>query len=119
MLKKVNQMKEEAAEVFKAGKFQEAIDRFRECLEVDEFNSNMNATICLNMALCHLKLDQPQKDEAMRLLNRAIKFNPKYAKAYIKRGDLYLQMEEYNEAINSYHTASEYDSSGFNVQAKL
>lgn len=55
----------------------------------------------------------------MRMLNQAIKYKPNYAAAYIKRGDLFIKMEEYNEAINNYHTASEYDSSGNNVQAKL
>ena len=119
MLKKVNTMKEEAAAVFKAGNYSEAIERFQECLAVDEFNAAMNATISLNIAICYKKLDPPQNDMAMKSLNQAIKYNPKYAKAYIQRGDLFLQMEEYNDAINSYHTASEYDSSGFNVQAKL
>ena len=55
----------------------------------------------------------------MKSFNQAIKYKENYAKAYIQRGDLYLAMEEYNEAIREYHSASEHDSSGFNVQAKL
>ena len=117
MLKKVNALKEEATTVFKAGNYEEAIEKFRACLAVDEFNASMNSTLLLNIGICYKKLSQT--DEAMKSFNQAIKYKPNYAKAYIQRGDLLIQLEEYNEAINSYHTASEYDSCGFNVQAKL
>lgn len=59
LLKKVNTMKEEASEVFKAGNFEEAITLFKNCLEVDEFNAAMNSTICKNIALCYTKLNPP------------------------------------------------------------
>ena len=55
----------------------------------------------------------------MKALNRAIKYNPKYAKALVKRGEINLILENYNEAIRDFNEASEHDSTGFNVQAKL
>jgi len=55
----------------------------------------------------------------MAALNKAIKYNPKYAKALVKRGEVNLVLENYNEAIRDFSEASEHDSTGFNVQAKL
>ena len=94
-------MKEEAATVFKAGNFEEAIERFRDCLNEDEFNAHFNSTLLMNIAIAQRKLGQ--NDEAMKSLNQAIKYKPNYAKAYINRGDLYIEMEEFNEAIREYH----------------
>lgn len=48
-----------------------------------------------------------------------MKYNPKYAKAYVKRGELYCDIGEFNDAIRDFSTASEYDSTGFGVQAKM
>ena len=55
----------------------------------------------------------------MRALNQAIKYNPKYAKALVKRGEVHIALEEYTEAIRDFSEASEHDSTGFGVQAKL
>ena len=60
-----------------------------------------------------------KNDEAMVTLNKAIKYNPKYAKALVKRGEINMILENYNEAISDFNEASEQDASSFNVQAKL
>lgn len=64
--KKAAQMKEDAAEVFKAGKFDEAIVKFEECLKLDELNAAYNSTLLLNIAICQAKLDK--KEDAIRSL---------------------------------------------------
>lgn len=52
-------------------------------------------------------------------MNKAIKYNPKYAKAYVKRGEVHVMLEDYNEAIRDFGEASSIDPAGFNVQEKL
>ena len=113
LVKKGNTMKEEAAAVFKEGKYEEAIAKFQECLELDELNAGYNSTLLLNIAIAQVKLGN--NDEAMRALNRAIKFNPKYAKAYVKRGEVYMLLEDYKEAVKDFSEASDHDPTGFNV----
>lgn len=44
--------KDEAAAVFKEGKFAEAIEKFNECLLLDPLNSAYNSTLLLNIAIC-------------------------------------------------------------------
>jgi DnaJ family protein C protein 7 len=52
-------------------------------------------------------------------LNKSIKYNPKYAKALVKRGDMHIALKDYSDAIRDFSEATEYDSNGFNVVAKL
>jgi len=46
----------------------------------------------------------------------AIKYNPKYAKALVKRGEIKMMLEEYNEAIRDFSEAADHDPTGFGVQ---
>jgi len=67
----------------------------------------------LNIAIANCKLNK--NDDAIVALNKAIKFNPKYSKALVKRGEMNLALENYNEAIRDFSEASDHDSTGFNV----
>ena len=116
-MKKSAAMKEEAAAVFKEGKLEEAIAKFEECLALDEQNAQYNSTILLNIAIAQVRLKK--NDLAMTALNKAIKYNPRYAKAYVKRGEVYVMLEEYNDAIRDFGEASSIDANGFGVQEKL
>lgn len=80
---------------------------------MDELNAGYNSTLLLNIAIAQVKLGK--NVEALRALNRAIKFNPKYAKAYVKRGEIHIMNEDFNEAIKDFSEASDHDPTGFNV----
>ena len=114
---KANKMKEEAAGIFKEAKYEEAITKFEEILELDPINGAFNSTLLLNIAICQVKLGS--NDKALVALNKAIKMNKKYAKALVKRGEVYMAMGEYNDAIRDFSEASEHDSNGFGVQQKI
>lgn len=116
-IKKSLAMKEEASLIFKTGDYAAAIVKFQECLTIDTMNSQYNAAILLNISICEDK--QGKKQDALRTLNKALKYNPKYAKALCKRGDMRMALEEYEEAVRDYSEASDHDRNGFGVQAKL
>ena len=99
--------------IFKEGKLQEAIEAFEECLKMDELNSSYNSTLLLNISIAQVKLGK--NDLAMKALNTAIKYNPKYSKALVKRGEIQLVLENYTDAIRDFSEASEHDATGFNV----
>ena len=80
-------MKEQASDLFKANKLEEAIKKFDECLNLDPLNLTFNSTILLNKAIALNKLKK--NDEALTSLNKCLKMNPEYAKAYVKRGEVY------------------------------
>lgn len=83
-------MKEEAAALFKQGELGQAIEKFNECMKIDPLNAHYNASLLLNTAIALVKQDK--KDEAMTVLNRALKYNPNYAKALVKRGEVHVSL---------------------------
>jgi len=85
-MKLSTELKDKASELFKKQEFQAAIDKFGECLELDDLNVTYNATIYFNMALAFQKLKK--NEESLKCLNKAIAYNPKYAKAFYKRGEV-------------------------------
>jgi tetratricopeptide (TPR) repeat protein len=87
MMRTSEVMKEQAGELFKANKIDEAIKKFDECLALDPYNLNYNSTILLNKAIALNK--QGKNDDALACLNRCLKMNPEYAKAYVKRGEVH------------------------------
>lgn len=102
-IKLSNDLKERATESFKKGDIQAAIDQFQDCLELDELNISFNSTIYLNIALGFSK--QNKNEEALKSLNKAIQLNPKYAKAFVKRGDVNEALGNHEEALRDYQNA--------------
>lgn len=92
-LMKMEKVKKEASDAFSAGSFQEAIEKFQECLELDPLNKQFNSTILFNRSIAYTKLNM--NDEAISDLNLAIEQNDEYVKAYVKRADIYLQQEKF------------------------
>lgn len=56
MVQKLDRMKEEGNQAYKAGRSQEAVDLYSKALEVDPTNKVTNAKILHNRALCSLKV---------------------------------------------------------------
>jgi tetratricopeptide (TPR) repeat protein len=74
---------------------------------LDSLNRQYNSTILFNRAVVYLRINQ--NAEALNDLNEAIKLNEEYTKAYIKRGDILLAQNQYEEAIRDFTKAKELD----------
>jgi len=48
-----------------------------------------------------------------------LKYNPQYAKALVKRGEVRVSLEQYDEAVQDFGSAQRIDQTGFGVEAKL
>lgn len=60
-----------------------------------------------------------KNDNALATLNICLKMQPEYAKALVKRGEVYQNLEEWEEAVQDYGAAASLDPAGFGVQNKL
>lgn len=85
-IRQSEQLKEEASNLFKANKLDDAIKMFDKCLALDPHNLIYNSTILLNKAIALSK--KSKNDDALMCLNKAIKMNPEYGKAFVKRGEV-------------------------------
>ncbi|KAH7418439.1 hypothetical protein BKA64DRAFT_199238 [Cadophora sp. MPI-SDFR-AT-0126] len=79
MVQKLDRMKAEGNADYKAGRWQAAIDKYSEALEVDPLNKGTNSKLLQNRALCKNRL----KDYAGAIedCERAIALDPSYTKA--------------------------------------
>jgi DnaJ homolog subfamily C member 7 len=86
-------------------------------LELDTLNNEYNKAILFNMACGLSKVDRCA--EALSSLNQAIAMDKEYAKAYIKRGDILLQQELYDESIAEYMKVKEFAPSTPGLREKV
>ena len=99
-IKRCNDLKEEATQLFKNNKYQDAIDKFNECVGVDALNLNYNSTVYFNIAVAYSKLSK--NEDALKTLNKCIKLNPDYTKAYVKRGEVNQALGNHEEALRDF-----------------
>lgn len=83
-----------------------AVELYNECINLDPLNAVYNQTILFNKACALVKLGK--NEEALADLDRAIEMNPEYSKAYIKKGDIKLEMELFEEAIGEYSKVKQF-----------
>ena len=120
LLKKVNEIesiKNKANEIFKQKKYEEAIEEYTKVLEFDPDNKKFNSLILANRALCYQKLNK--FTEALHDSNQSIKLNPYYARGYVKRGNVYMELKMYDDAKADFQKAKELDPSVSGVEGFL
>ncbi len=81
-IKKAETLKNEAADMFKAGKYNEANGHYTLILDLFPNNNSYNATIYLNRAISYSKMKK--FEESLKDIDKAISLNEKYAKAHVK-----------------------------------
>lgn len=83
--------------------YQQAINLYRKCLERDPMNAKLNAHVLLRITECQERLGN--SNDALKDLSKALKYRPRYPDARLKRGEIYLSMQKYEEAIEDLQEA--------------
>ena len=73
---------------------------FTQCLGLDPMNCNYNQAIYYNRACANAKLGK--FEEALSDCDAAIALNADYSKAYLKKGDIKMEQELWEEALHEY-----------------
>ena len=94
-------MKGSAGAAFKNNLFEVAAGLFGQCLELDPLNGVFNQTLYYNRACAHHKLSWYEK--ALEDCDAAIALNSEYAKAFLKKGDIKMDQELWEEALHEYN----------------
>ena len=102
-IKNIESIKEKANNIFKQNKYEEALKEYTEILKFDPNNRKFNSIILANRASCYQKLNKNL--DALKDLNLSLKINPNYNRGYIKRGNVFLQLNKYKEAIEDFFKA--------------
>jgi DnaJ family protein C protein 7 len=97
---RISGKKEEGNCLFKEGKFDEALKVYTEALEVDKFNVLTNAKLHYNRATVYVKLGK--LSEAIDDCTKAIQLDKTYQKPYVRRGNAYMEIESFDQAVKDY-----------------
>ena len=100
-LQQAENLKNNASQAFKDGLIEVAAGLFTQCLEFDPLHGVYNKTIHFNRASAYHKLGQ--HDKALEDCDAAIALDSDYAKAYLKRGDIRMDQEQWEEAVHEYN----------------
>lgn len=106
-VQKLDKMKEEGNVEFKAGRFQPAIEKYTEALDVDPTNRGINAKLLQNRAVCKIKLKQ--YDEAVADAEKAVSLDPSYLKARKTKANALGQAGKWEDAVKEWKSVQEAD----------
>ena len=115
-IKKLDSEKQNATNLFKSGKYEEAAKKYKELTTLDPQNGKFNAVLLANRATCFKKLGK--KTECLTELKLAVKYDDKYGKAYLKMADIEEEEGDYESARDSIVKAKELDPS-LDIEGRL
>lgn len=92
------------------GKIDQAITQFNQAINMNPKNDQAAYSFALFLQ------DLKEYNLAIELLNHAISKNPNHAKYYIRRGYLYLEINEQEKAVDDYLKAVELDPKNEDIQ---
>ena len=108
-IRNIEKIKKEGNNLYDQKKYEEAIKVYSQALQLDPDHKKYNSIILINRSLSYQKLEK--YNDAINDANLSIKINPKYARAYTKRANIYLLLKNYKAAINDFEKAKKLDPS--------
>ncbi|PBP26544.1 tetratricopeptide [Diplocarpon rosae] len=117
IVQKLDRMKGEGNADYKAGRWQAAIDKYSEALEVDPLNKGTNSKLLQNRALCRNRL----KDYvgAIEDCERAIALDPSYTKAKKTKATALGQSGNWEQAVRELKELQEQDPSDGSIAKEV
>lgn len=107
MVTKLDRMKTEGNDLFKAKNWQAAVDKYTQALEVDPLNRSMNAKLLQNRATTLTKL--MNYTDAIKDCERALELDPGYTKAKKTKANALGQSGNWEEAVRELKALQEQD----------
>ena len=107
IVQRLDRMKEEGNAEYKAGRWQNAIDKYTAALEIDPTNKGTNSKILQNRALARIKLRL--YDEAIADCEKSISLDPSYVKARKTKANALGQAERWEDCVREWKAIHELD----------
>ena len=107
MVQKLDRMKDEGNKEYKANRYQSAVDKYTEALDIDPTNKGINAKLLQNRALCRNQLKDYKG--AIADCERALTLDPSYIKARKTKAAALGKSGDWEEAVREYKALQEQD----------
>lgn len=117
MVQKLDRMKDEGNKEYKAGRYQQAVDKYTDALEIDPTNRGINSKLLQNRALCRVNLKDYKG--AIADCERALQLDPSYTKARKTKAGALGQSGNWEEAVREYKALQEQDPNDAAIAKEL
>ncbi|KIV89289.1 hypothetical protein PV10_08867 [Exophiala mesophila] len=104
-MKKLDRARTAANDLFKRGKFSDAVTAYTEALTIDPSNKVTNAKLLGNRAMARIKIKE--YDEARSDCDQALKLDPTYIKAKRTRAKVTGESGDWEQAVKDYKALTE------------
>ena len=102
MARSFRNIKEQGKSAVSSGDLNKAVEFYKEALNVDPTHRIGNAKVHFNLSIVYGR--QKKHKEAIKECDLAIELDRNYDKAYMKRGSLNDELENYEESVRDYET---------------
>lgn len=116
-MKKLERAKTSANDMFKKGKFSNAVEAYTEALTIDPANKVTNAKLLGNRALARIKIKE--FDEAKTDCDQALKLDPTYSKARKTRAKATGESGDWEQAVKDLKAMVEENPSDAEMNKEL
>jgi DnaJ homolog subfamily C member 7 len=116
-VQKLDRMKEEGNQHYKAQRWEAAIEKYSEALEIDPSNKGTNSKILQNRALCRIQLKQ--FDEALADCDNALVLDPDYTKARKTKANALGGAERWEDAVREWKALAEKEPEDRTIQKEV
>lgn len=117
MVQKLDRMKADGNAEYKSGRWQAAIEKYSEALEVDPLNKGTNSKLLQNRALCRIQLKDYKG--AITDCERAISLDPTYTKAKKTKANALGQSGDWESAVRELKDLQEQDPQDSSIAKEL
>lgn len=117
IVQRLDRMKEEGNADFKAGRWQAAIQKYTDALDIDPSNKSMNAKLLQNRAQCKIKLKQ--YDEAIADCERATSLDPGYNKARRTKANALGQAGRWEDSVREWKALQELEPEDAGIRKEI
>jgi DnaJ family protein C protein 7 len=117
MVQKLDRMKTEGNADYKGGRWQAAIDKYSDALEVDPLNKGTNSKLLQNRALCRIKLKDFKG--AIADCEKAISLDPSYTKAKKTKANALGQSGDWENAVREFKELQEQEPQDSSIAKDL
>ncbi|KAI9166640.1 DnaJ subfamily C member [Paramyrothecium foliicola] len=117
IVQRLDRMKEEGNANFKSGRWQEAIQKYTDALDIDPSNKSMSAKLLQNRAQCKIKLKQ--YDEAIADCERAVSLDPGYNKARRTKANALGQAGKWEDSVREWKALQELEPEDVSIRKEI
>jgi DnaJ homolog subfamily C member 7 len=116
-MKKLDRARTAANDMFKRGKYSDAVEAYTEALEIDPANKVTNSKLLGNRAMARIKIKE--FDEAKADCDQALKLDPTYTKARRTRAKATGESGDWEQAVKDLKTLAEENQSDAELAKEL